>query len=51
MTQEKRIKNIPENLVDSKSMSKEMLKSIKPVGTTSGNIDGLCKVPEQNVDG
>ena len=51
VNQEKRIDTIFKNLVDSNSMSKEMRKSIKPVGTTPGTMYGLCKVHKQEVDG
>ena len=40
VNQEKRIDTIFKSLVDSNSMSKEMRKSIKPVGTRPGtNLD------------
>ena len=51
VNQEKRIDTIFKNLVDSNSMSKEMRKSIKPVGTRPGTMYGLCKVHKQEVDG
>ena len=51
VNQEKRIDTIFKNLVDSNSMSKEMHKSIKPVGTRSGTMYGICKVHKQEVDG
>ena len=51
VNQEKCIDTIFKNLVDSNSMSKEMRKSIKPVGTRSGTMYGLCKVHKQEVDG
>ena len=51
VNQEKRIDTIFKNLVDSNSMSKEMHKSIKPVGTRPGTIYGICKVHKQEVDG
>ena len=51
VNQEKRIDTIFKNLVDSNSMSKEMHKSIKPVGTRPGTMYGLCKVHKQEVDG
>ena len=47
MNHEKRIDTIFNNLVDCKSMSKEMPKSIKPVGTRPGTMYGLCKVHKQ----
>ena len=49
--QEKRINNIFKNLVDSNSMSKEMHKFVKPVGTRPGIMYGDCKVHKQQVDG
>ena len=51
VNQVKRINTIFKNLVDSNSMSKEMCKSIKPVGTRPGTRYGLCKVHKQEVDG
>ena len=51
VNQEKRIDTIFKNLVDSNSMSKEMCKSINPVGTRPGTMYGLCKVQKQEVDG
>ena len=51
LNQEKRIDTIFKNLVDSNSMSKEIRKSIKPVGTRPGTTYGLCKVHKQEVDG
>ena len=51
VNQEKHIDTIFKNLVDSNSMSKEMPKSIKPVGSRSGTMYGLCKVYKQEVDG
>ena len=50
VNQEKRIDTIFKNLVDSNSMSKEMRKSIKPVGTRPGTMYELCKVHKQEVD-
>ena len=49
--QEKRIDTIFKNLVDSNSMSKEMRKFVKPVGTRPGIMYGNCKVDKQQVDG
>ena len=49
--QEKRIDTILKNLVDSISMSKEMHKVVKPVGTRPGTMYGNCKVHKQQVDG
>ena len=51
VNQEKRKDAIFDNLVDSKSMSKEMRKSIKPVGTRPGTMYGPCKLHKQEVDG
>ena len=51
VNQEKCIDTIFKNLVDSNSMSKEMHKSIKPVGTRSSTMYGICKVHKQEVDG
>ena len=51
VNQEKRIDFIFKNLVDSNSMSKEMRKSIKPVGSRPDTMYGLCKVQKQEVDG
>ena len=42
--------SIFKNLVDSKSMSKEMRKSIKQVGTRPGTMYELCKVHKQEAD-
>ena len=50
VNQEKRIDIIFKNLVDSNSMSKEMRKFVKPVGTRPGIMYGNCKVHKQ-VDG
>ena len=50
VNQEKRIDTIFKNLVDSSSMSKEMCKSVKPVGTRPGIMYGNCKLHKQ-VDG
>ena len=49
--QEKRIDTIFKNLVDSNSMSKEMRKFVKPMGTRSSVMYGNCKVHKQQVDG
>ena len=51
VNQEKRIDTIFKSLVDSNSMSKEMRKSIKPVGTRPGTMYWICKVHKQEVDG
>ena len=51
MNQEKCIDTIFKNLVDSKSMSKEMRKFIKPVGTRLSTMYELYKVHKQEVDG
>ena len=50
VNQEKRIDTIFKKLVDSNSMSKEMRKFVKPVGTRSGIMYGNCKVHKQQVD-
>ena len=47
INQEKRIDTIFKKLVDSNSMSKEMRKFVKPVGTRPGIMDGNCKVHKQ----
>ena len=51
VNQEKCIDTIFKNLVDSNSISKQMYKSIKPVGARPGTVYGLCKVHKQEVDG
>ena len=51
VNQEKRIDTIFKNLVDSNSMSKEMCKFVKPVGTRPGIVYGNCKLHKQQVDG
>ena len=51
VNQEKRIDTIFKKLVDSNSMSKEMRKFVKPVGTRPGIMYGNCKVHKQQVDG
>ena len=51
VNQEKRIDTIFKSLVDSNSMSKEMCKFVKPVGTRPGIMYGNCKVHKQQVDG
>ena len=51
VNQEKHIDTIFKNLVDSKSMSKEMRKFVKPVGTRPGIMYGNCQVHKQQVDG
>ena len=51
VNQEKHIGTIFEKLVDSNSMSKEMRKFVKPVGTRPGIMYGNCKVHKQQVDG
>ena len=50
VNQEKRIDTIFKNLVDSNSMSKEMRKFVKPIGTRPGIMYGNCKVHKQQVD-
>ena len=49
--QEKPIDTIFKNLFDSKSMSKESLNSIKPVGTRPGTMYELFKEQKQKADG
>ena len=49
--QEKRIDVIIKNLVDFNTMSKEMRKFVKPVGTRPGIMYGNCKVHKKQVDG
>ena len=51
VNQEKRIDTIFKNLVDSNSMSKEMRKFVKPVGTRPDIMYGNCKVHKHQVDG
>ena len=51
VNQEKLIDTIFKNLVDSNSMSKEMRKFVKLVGTRPGIRYGNCKVNKQQVDG
>ena len=51
VNQENRIDTIFKNLVDSNSMSKEMHKFVKPVGTRPGIMYENCKVHKQQVDG
>ena len=51
VNQEQRIDTIFKNLVDSKRMSKETRNSVKPVGTRSCSMYGLCKAHKQQVDG
>ena len=51
VNQEKRTDNIFKKLVDSNSMSKEMRKFVKPVGTRPGIMYGNCKVHKQQIDG
>ena len=51
VNQENRIDTISKNLVISNSMSKEMHKSVKPVGTRPGTMYGLCKDHRQHVNG
>ena len=51
VNQEKRIDTIFKNLVDSNSMSKEVRKFVKPVGTRPGIMYGNGKVHKQHVDG
>ena len=51
VNQDKHIDTIFKNLVDSNSMSKEMRKFVKPVGTRPGIMYGTCKVHKQQIDG
>ena len=51
VNQEKCRDTIFKNLVDSNSMSKEMRKFVKPVGTRPGIMYGNFKVHKQQVDG
>ena len=50
VNQEKHIDTIFKNLVDSNIMWNEMHKSMKPVGTRSGAMYGLCKVDKEEVN-
>ena len=50
VNQEKRIDTIFKNQTDSNSMSKEMRKFVKPVGTRPRIMHGNCKVHKQQVD-
>ena len=49
VNQEKCIDAIFKNLVNSHSMSKEIHKTVKPVGTRPGTMCGLCKVHKQHI--
>ena len=49
VNQEKRIDTTFKNLADSNSMSKEMRKFVKPVGTRPGTMYGNYKVHKQQV--
>ena len=49
-SQEKRIDKIYRTLVDSDSMSEEIWKYVKPVGTRPGILYGSCKVHKKCVD-
>ena len=51
VNQEKHVDTIFKNLVDFKSMSKEIRKSVKPVGTSPRSMYGSCKVHKQQVNG
>ena len=51
VNQEKHINTIFKSLIDSNSMSKEMRKFVKPVGTRPGIMYGNCKVHKHQVDG
>ena len=50
VNQEKRAENIFRKLVASNSISEETRRYRKPVGTTSGIMYRLCKVPEDIID-
>ena len=50
VNQEKRAENIFRKLVASNSISEETRRYLKPVGTTSGIMYRLCKVPEDIID-
>ena len=50
VNQEKRAENIFKKLVASNSISEETRRSLKPVGTRSGIMYGLCKVHEDIID-
>ena len=51
VNQEKRRDTIFKNLANFNSVSKEMRKFVKPVGTRPGIMYGNCKVHKQQVDG
>ena len=51
MNQEKHLYAIFKNLVDTKSISKEMRKSMKKAKASPGTMYGLCKVHKQGVGG
>ena len=51
VNQESITDTIFKKLVDSNSISKEMCKFVKPVGTRAGIMYGNCKVHKQQVDG
>ena len=51
VSQEKRLDTIFKKRIDSNSMSKEMRKFVKPVGTRPGIMYGNCKMHKQQVDG
>ena len=51
VNQEKRIGTIYEIIVDSNSMSKEICKFVKQVGTRHSIMYGICKVHKQQADG
>ena len=50
INQEKRVENILKTLVGSNSISEETRRSLKPVGTRSGIMYGLCKVHKDIID-
>ena len=51
INQEKRVETIFKKLVDCNSMSKEMRKFVKPMGTRPYIMHGNCKVHKQKVNG
>ena len=50
INQEKRVGNIFKKLVASNSIFEETRRSLKPVGTRSGIMYGLCKVQKDTID-
>ena len=49
VNQEKRIDTILKNIDDSNSMSIQMRKPVKPVGTRPGTIYELCTIHKQQI--